>query len=146
MCVMQAIKQKYLHVMDTYESINENSRFIRTLQEAADNIEKSKVYDMDASFHCRDPSKMEKVNEQIEDANDVIQEVNDFLQQDDDYDDMDDLMKELDEPEEGDLLEDQTPALPSVPSKKPSTTTPVKSRSIPASTAEEELEAQLNDL
>ena len=111
---------------------------------AVDNIEQSKVYDMDASFHCRDPSKMEKVNEQIEDMKDKEQEINEILQQDYEYDDVDDIMKELDEPEEGDLLEDQTPALPSVPSKNP-TTTPVKSRSTHAP-VEEELEAELNSL
>lgn len=95
---------------------------------------------------CRKPEDADQLMEEMQDIKDRVGDIDGAVTFDSLDEDVDDLMKELDQPEEGDLLEDQSPALPSVPSKKPSTTTPVKSRSIPASTAEEELEAELNDL
>ena len=88
---------------------------------------------------------MDRMQELADMKHDVDEVLNEGIPQSDD-EELVKLDAELDMAILGDLPKQETSALPSVPSKKPSTTTPVKSRSIPASTAEEELEAELNDL
>ena len=100
-------------------------------------------------FDCRKQEDADRLMDRMQELADIKVDVDQVLNEnipEQDDEEMAKLETELDMAMLGDLPKQETSALPSVPSKKPSTTTPVKSRSIPASTAEEELEAQLNDL
>ena len=68
---------------------------------------------------CRKPEDADQLMEEMQDIKDRVGDIDGAVTFDSLDEDVDDLMKELDQPEEGDLLEDQSPALPSVPSKKP---------------------------
>ena len=98
---------------------------------------------------CRKPEDADKLMDRMQELANIKEDVdmvlNETVPQEDD-EELAKLNEELDMAILGDMPSDKSSALPSVPSKVPSTTTPIKSRSTPMAVAEDELEDELNNL